>query len=71
MGVNALRLAHNMPAPEVMELADRMGILIVSEAFDMWISEKNPYDYARIFLRIGIKEILQIGLNEIEIILVF
>lgn len=49
MGVNALRLAHNMPAPEVMELADRMGILIVSEAFDMWISEKNPYDYARFF----------------------
>lgn len=49
MGVNAVRLAHNMSAPEVMELADEMGILIVTEAFDMWSSPKNPYDYARFF----------------------
>lgn len=49
MGVNAVRIAHNMPAPEVMELSDEMGILIVSEAFDMWESAKNPYDYARFF----------------------
>ena len=49
MGCNAVRIAHNMPAQEVMELADEMGILIVSEAFDMWESAKNPYDYARFF----------------------
>ncbi len=49
MGVNAVRLAHNMSAPEVMELADEMGILIVTEAFDMWTSSKTPYDYARFF----------------------
>ena len=49
MGVNAIRLAHNMPAPEVMELADQMGFLMVSEAFDMWESTKNPYDYGRFF----------------------
>lgn len=49
MGVNALRLTHNMPAPDVMELADELGFLIVSEAFDMWERPKNAYDYARFF----------------------
>ncbi len=49
MGVNALRTSHNMPAVEVMELADEMGFLVLSEAFDMWEMAKNPYDYARFF----------------------
>lgn len=49
MGVNALRTSHNMPAPEVMALADEMGFLVVAEAFDMWEIAKNPYDYARFF----------------------
>lgn len=49
MGVNAVRSSHNMPSQDVMELADEMGILIVSEAFDMWERPKNPYDYARFF----------------------
>lgn len=49
MGVNALRLTHNMPAPDVMELADELGMLVVSEAFDMWERSKTPYDYARFF----------------------
>ncbi len=49
MGVNAIRTAHNMPAPALMELADRAGILIVSESFDCWRWPKNPYDYARFF----------------------
>ncbi|WP_410768543.1 glycoside hydrolase family 2 TIM barrel-domain containing protein [Fontibacillus sp. BL9] len=49
MGVNAIRTAHNMPAVELMELADEMGVLIVSEAFDMWERKKTPYDYARFF----------------------
>jgi beta-galactosidase len=49
MGVNALRTAHNMPAVEFMELADEMGLLVVSEAFDMWERPKNKYDYARFF----------------------
>lgn len=49
MGVNAIRTAHNMPAVELMELADEMGVLIVSEAFDMWERSKTPYDYARFF----------------------
>lgn len=49
MGVNAVRTSHNMPAVELMELADEMGFLILSEAFDMWEMAKNPYDYARFF----------------------
>lgn len=57
MGVNAVRLAHNMPAPEVMELADEMGILIVTEAFDMWEASKNDYDYARFFKEWHAKDI--------------
>lgn len=49
MGVNALRTSHNMPAPEVMELADELGFLVVAEAFDMWEMPKTTYDYARFF----------------------
>lgn len=49
MGVNAIRTSHNMPAKDVMNLADEMGILVVSEAFDMWERSKTAYDYARFF----------------------
>ena len=49
MGVNAIRTSHNMPARGLMELADEMGILIDSEAFDMWRRPKTTYDYARFF----------------------
>lgn len=49
MGVNAIRTAHNPPAKEFMDLADEMGFLVVSEAFDMWELPKTKYDYARFF----------------------
>lgn len=49
MGVNAIRTAHNMPAVEVMELADELGFLICSESFDMWEMTKTPKDYGRFF----------------------
>ena len=49
MGVNALRTAHNPPARQVMDLCDEMGILVVSEIFDMWALPKNEFDYARFF----------------------
>ena len=45
MGANAIRTAHNMPAQDLMELTDEMGILVVSESFDCWESPKNPCDY--------------------------
>ncbi|WP_208586503.1 glycoside hydrolase family 2 TIM barrel-domain containing protein [Gracilibacillus suaedae] len=49
MGVNAIRTAHNMPAKELMVLADEMGFLVVTEAFDIWERSKTTYDYARFF----------------------
>lgn len=49
MGVNALRFSHNMQAPEVLELADKMGFLVINEAFDMWEKSKTAYDYGRFF----------------------
>lgn len=49
MGVNGLRTSHNMPAKAVMELCDELGILVVSEAFDMWKRYKTKYDYSRFF----------------------
>jgi beta-galactosidase len=49
MGVNAVRTSHNPPAPELVALADRLGILLMVEAFDVWNVPKVPYDYARFF----------------------
>lgn len=49
MGVNALRTAHNMPAPGLMALADELGFLVIDEAFDCWTRSKTSYDYARFF----------------------
>ncbi len=49
MGVNAIRTTHNMPAVELMELCDELGLLVVSEAYDMWESPKTEYDNARYF----------------------
>ncbi|HNW58217.1 MAG TPA: beta-galactosidase GalB [bacterium] len=45
MGCNAIRTSHNPPAPELLDLCDRMGFLVMDEAFDMWKMEKNPFDY--------------------------
>ena len=44
-GVNAIRTAHNPPAPEFLDLADRMGFLVMDEMFDCWTVAKNTYDY--------------------------
>jgi beta-galactosidase len=45
MGCNAIRTSHNPPAPELLDLCDRMGFLVMNEAFDMWKRQKNPFDY--------------------------
>ncbi len=49
MGANAVRTSHNMPAIGFMELCDELGILVDSEAFDMWERPKTEFDYARFF----------------------
>jgi beta-galactosidase len=45
VGCNAIRTAHNPPAPEFLGLCDRMGFLVMDELFDCWTAGKNPYDY--------------------------
>lgn len=45
MGVNGIRTSHNPPAPELLELTDRMGFIVMDEAFDMWKKEKTRFDY--------------------------
>ncbi|KAK8118870.1 uncharacterized protein PG998_003496 [Apiospora kogelbergensis] len=49
MGVNALRTSHNPPAPELMEMADSMGILVFDELFDAWAQAKVKNDYSTLF----------------------
>jgi len=44
-GYNAIRLSHNPPAPEFLNACDRLGMLVLDEAFDMWEKAKNPEDY--------------------------
>lgn len=50
-GCNAIRTSHNTPAPELLDLADRMGFLIMDEAFDCWTVGKKAGDYATLFSR--------------------
>jgi beta-galactosidase len=45
MGVNGIRTSHNPPAPELLELADRLGFIVMDEAFDMWKKKKTDFDY--------------------------
>ncbi len=49
MGANAIRTSHNPPAPELLELADKMGFLIMDEAFDVWVRQKTALDYHLLF----------------------
>lgn len=49
MGGNAIRMSHNPPAPELLELTDRMGFLVIDEAFDVWERKKTPLDHHLIF----------------------
>lgn len=47
MGCNAIRTAHNPPAPELLTLCDQMGFIVMDEVFDMWKKPKTKYDYSR------------------------
>lgn len=45
MGCNGIRTSHNPPAPELLDLCDKMGFVVLDEAFDMWKLQKTPFDY--------------------------
>ena len=60
MGCNAIRMAHNPPAPELLELTDRMGFLVVDEIFDVWEQKKTPWIFTLFSLT---------GMNRIPVLL--
>ncbi len=49
MGCNAIRTSHNPPAPELLDLCDRMGMLVMDESFDCWKRGKTRNDYHLLF----------------------
>lgn len=48
-GYNAIRCAHNPPSRDMLEACDRLGLVVIDEAFDSWIMAKNPHDYSQFF----------------------
>lgn len=58
MGCNSIRTSHNPPAPELLEMADKMGLLVWDEAFDAWRNGKRKYDYNRLFEQWHEKDLL-------------
>ncbi len=48
-GVNAVRTSHNPPSPELLEFCDRLGLVVMDEAFDMWRIAKVPNGYSKYF----------------------
>lgn len=58
MGCNSIRTSHNPPAPELLELADKMGLLIWDEAFDAWSIGKRAKDYNRLYREWHEKDLL-------------
>lgn len=49
MGCNSIRMSHNPPAPELLELCDKMGFIVQNETFDVWRKRKTAYDYSHYF----------------------
>lgn len=49
LGVNAIRTAHNVPSPELLDLTDELGLLVMDEWFDQWNVAKTPEDYHLFF----------------------
>jgi len=57
MGANAIRTSHNPPAPELLDAADRMGFLVMDEAFDMWGQPKVPNGHGKYFAAWGERDL--------------
>jgi len=57
IGVNAIRTSHNPPAPELLDLADTMGLLVMDEAFDMWNKTKVKNGHGKYFAEWGDRDL--------------
>ena len=64
MGCNAIRTSHNPPAPELLDLCDKMGVMVMDETFDCWHKGKRKYDYADIFDEWHIKDTAALALRD-------
>lgn len=58
MGVNAIRTAHNPPASELLDMCDRMGFLVMDEAFDEWTHGKVEFGYHQYFDEWGERDLV-------------
>lgn len=63
-GFNAVRCAHNPPSEKFLEACDRLGLLVIDEAFDHWQKPKNPEDYHRFFDEWHVKDIESMVLRD-------
>lgn len=57
MGVNGIRTSHNPPAPELLDLCDKMGFIVMDEAFDMWEQHKTENDYSKDWAQWHVKDL--------------
>jgi len=64
MGCNAIRTSHNPPAPELLNLFDKMGFIVMDEAFDVWEKAKELYDYHLYFDRWHKKDLTDFVLRD-------
>ena len=61
MGCDAIRTSHNMPAPWQMDICDEMGMMVMAESCDMWVSKKCKNGYARFFKEVDRESVNQTG----------
>jgi hypothetical protein len=67
LGVNAIRTSHNPPAPEFLDLCDRMGFLVMAEPFDEWRQPKAQtpvYGYHRYFDEWAVRDLTDMILRD-------
>jgi len=57
MGCNAIRTSHNFPSPDLLDLCDRMGFLVLDEAFDMWYVGHTGFSYDYYFEKYAIRDL--------------
>jgi len=63
-GYNAIRLSHNPPSPYLLDACDKLGMLVIDEAFDMWEEAKTPQDYHLYFNEWSTKDIQSMVLRD-------